>query len=129
MLAKHLDTAFDDNYVIAGPLNLNKRMKRADTVMGERLQLNPRQFRVLLMLVSNEGVSTSFEELHMYMTPPEEKKCTVPEARDVINSLVNIVNISGRGFAKIDKLPDDEYVFATKWGMDWHMPSETMEFH
>ena len=123
----HPDMDTSDNFIIAGPLNLNKSMMRADTVMGERLQLNPGQFRSLLMLVINEGVSIPFEELHMYMTMPEEEKYSIQEARDVINSLVNIVNISGRGFAKINMLPDDEYSFVTKWGMDWHKTNEISE--
>ena len=126
--------AAGDNFIIAGPLNLDKRMMRADTVMGERLQLNPPQFRTLLMLVSNEGSQVSFEDLHMFMTMPNEDRISIQAARDVISTLVNIVNISGRGFAKIDVLPGDEYVFATKWGMDWSraceaLPAETKKKH
>ena len=121
------DTTFVDNFIVAGPLNLNKQMMRADTIMGERLQLSPPQFRTLLMLVSNEGASIPFEKLHMFMTMPDEEKCSIQAARDVIVSLVNIVNISGRGFAKISILPGDEYVFETKWGMDWHRANETQE--
>ena len=119
------DVAIDDVFIIAGPLNLNRRMMRADTVMGERLQLSPPQFRTLLMLVSNEGVAIPFEELHMFMTMPDEEKCSIQSAKDVVVSLVNIVNISGRGFAKINTLPNDEYVFVTKWGMDWRTTGET----
>ena len=118
------DMTIDDNFVIAGPLNLNKRMMRADTVMGERLQLSPLQFRTLLMLVSNEGATVPFEDLHMFMTMPDEEKCSIRAARDVIISLVNIVNVSGRGFAKINILPNDEYMFVTKWGMDWRINDE-----
>ena len=119
MQAVYLDIASDDNFIIAGPLNLNKRMMRADTVMGERLQLSPQQFRALLMLVSNEGTAIPFEELHMFMTMPNEEKYSIQAAKDVIVTLVNIVNVSGRGFAKINMLPNDEYMFVTKWGMDW----------
>ena len=119
-----LDTG--DNFIIAGPLNLNRRMMRADTIMGERLQLSPSQFRTLLMLVSNEGVSVPFEELHMFMTMPDEEKCSIHTAKDVISTLVNIVNISGRGFAKIEVFPNDEYVFVTKWGMDWRSSEDTI---
>ena len=127
MQVLHPDIAVDDNFIIAGPLNLNKRMMRADTVMGERLQLSPLQFRTLLMLVSNEGVPIPFEELHMFMTMPEDEKCSIQTARDVIISLVNIVNVSGRGFAKINILPNDEYIFATKWGMDWRVSDEVFK--
>ena len=114
-----------DNFIIAGPLNLDRRMMRADTVMGERLQLSPLQFRALLMLVSNEGEQVPFEELHMFMTMPGEEKCSIHAAREVIDTLVNIVNISGRGFAKINVSPNDEYVFVTKWGMDWRVAGKT----
>ena len=124
MRVMHPGMAIDDNFIVAGPLNLNKRMMRADTVMGERLQLSHQQFRTLLMLVSNEGVSIPFEELHMSMTMPDEEKCSTQEARDVIITLINIVNISGRGFAKINMLPNDEYAFVTKWGMDWRSVKE-----
>ena len=124
MQALNPDFVVDDNFIIAGPLNLNKRMMRADTIMGERLQLSPLQFRSLLMLVSNEGVSIPFEELHMFMTMPDEEKCSIQVAKDVIFTLANIVNVSGRGFAKIDVLPNDEYVFVTKWGMDWRTEPE-----
>lgn len=127
MQAMHPDFDTHDNFIIAGPLNLNKRMMRADTVMGERLQLSPPQFRSLLMLVSNEGVSIPFEELHMFMTMPDEEKYSVHAAKDVMLTLANIVNISGRGFAKIDVLPNDEYVFITKWGMDWRTEPESEE--
>ena len=125
MQALYPELAVEDNFIIAGPLNLNRRMMRADTVMGERLQLSPPQFRTLLMLVSNEGVHVSFEDLHMFMTMPDEEKCSIQAARDVVTTLVNIVNISGRGFARINVLPNDEYVFVTKWGMDWRSPAET----
>ena len=124
MQAIYPNVAIDDNFIIAGPLNLNKRMMRADTVMGERLQLNPQQFRTLLMLVSNEGITIPFEELHMFMTMPGEEKFSIQAARDVIVTLVNIVNISGRGFAKITMLPNDEFMFVTKWGMDWRNADE-----
>ena len=124
MQVVHPDFDASDNFIIAGPLNLNRHMMRADTVMGERLQLSPPQFRTLLMLVTNEDVPIPFEELHMFMTMPGEEKCSRQAAKDAIINLANIVNISGRGFAKINILPNDEYSFETKWGMDWHSPNE-----
>lgn len=113
----------DDEFLIAGPFNLNKRMMRADTVMGERLQLNPRQFRALLMLASNEGENVPFDELRHFMSMPGEEKCPEQDARSIVESLADVVNVSGRGFAWVHKQPQDEYVFETKWGTDWHNPS------
>ena len=113
----------EDEFLIVGPFNLNKRMMRADTVMGERLQLNPRQFRTFLMLASKEGQNVPFDELRHFMSLPGEEKCPEHDARSVVESLVNVVNISGRGFAWVHEQPRDEYVFETKWGAEWHKPS------
>lgn len=102
-------------------------MMRADTVMGERLQLNPRQFRTLMVLATNEGELIPFDELHMSMSMPGEEKCQEHDARNVVESLVDIVNISGRGFAWVQRQAQDKYVFETKWGADWHNPATKLE--
>ena len=102
-----------------GPLNIDRKTKQAETVMGTMLSFDSNEFDVLEMLAAHEGVPLAFDEI--YKTVWETGAGLGRSmARSRINSLVNRINAAGEGFMWVDCSPGDEFTFQIRWGSkDW----------
>ena len=105
---------------IAGPLNLNRRTKQADTVMGTILPLNETEFAALDMLAENEGDWLTFEQLYSAFWALENDTDNRDVARAGMDNIVSLVKSAGEGFMWIENKPGDSYTFRTRWGHNWH---------
>jgi len=103
----------------AGPLNLCRRTKQADTVMGTQLTLNEKQFDALDMLVQREGQFLSFEQLYTAVWEEADGADNRTVARAEIKELSGQVSSAGEGFMRIDHVPAVGYSFRTRWGHNW----------
>jgi len=112
----------------AGPLNLNRETRQADTVLGTELVLDANAFDVLDILASQEGESFTFEQL--FETVWENPDTGDREAALIIlNNLIGQISFAGKGFMWIDHKPDNGYTFRTKWGHNkqmWQCPENPM---
>ena len=106
----------DNNQYFAGPLNMNRRTKQADTVMGTELDLDDYEFAVLDLLVVNENETLTFDELFEAVWRKEDNRADPDTARFCLHNLISKVNSAGEGFMLIDRDKDCGYVFRTFWG-------------
>jgi len=103
----------------SGPLNLYKKTKHADTVMGTELILDDFQFDALEYLVAREGEPVTFEELYDAVWKETDGACDRDAARESIKHLLEQVRTAGEDYMKIDCSPEKGYTFKTNWGHNW----------
>ena len=105
---------------IAGPLNLNRQTKQADTVMGTILPLDEKEFATLDMLAENEGEWLTFEQIYSAFWVLDSDTDNRDAARTGLDNVVRLVSSAGEGFMWIDYKQGDNYTFRTRWGHNWH---------
>jgi len=105
-----------NNQYFAGPLNMNRRTKQANTVMGSELDLDEYEFAVLDLLVTNENETLMFEDLFDAVWCKGDKRADPDAARLCLQNLILKINSAGEGFMLIDSDHDFGYVFRTFWG-------------
>jgi len=103
----------------AGPLNLNRYLKRACTIMGRELAISAKEFNALDMLVSREGEYLTFDELYQAVWGKAENPESKENARESIDNLLMQVCNDGEGFMWIEYLHEAGYMFKTHWGKNW----------
>jgi len=108
-----------NNQYFAGPLNLNRVSKQADTVMGTKLSLEADEFDALDFLASQEGSPISFEQLYKVVWASHYADCNRDTARVIMDSLMKQVRLVGEGFMWIEYKPESGYSFRTLWGRSW----------
>ena len=113
-----LDSTGDQKY-FSGPLNLDRKTKRADTVMGTQLVLDERKFDALDMLVSFDGEPLSFERIYESVWEDPSGSVSPEEARAELEDLIDQVESAGEGFMRIEYVPEAGYSFRTHWGHNW----------
>ena len=106
----------DEYKYAAGPLNLNRSMRRACTIMGRELAISAKEFNALDMLVTREGEYIAFDELYTTVWGETESLESKEDARASIDNLLMQVCNDGEGFMWIEYSPDAGYRFKTYWG-------------
>ncbi|MCL2616151.1 MAG: hypothetical protein FWD96_00745 [Defluviitaleaceae bacterium] len=112
-----------DNHCFAGPLNLNRQTKQADTIMGTELALSSSEFDALYMLVSCEGEAIAFDKLAVAWGIVDSD-CHESTVRLGLDNILHQVNHAGIGFMWIEHTADVGYTFKTRWGRCWQMQSK-----
>jgi len=108
------------NTYFAGPLNLNRSTKQADTVTGYKLSLNENEFNALDLLVSRAGEMLTFEQIYEAAWQKEDGSDNREAARIGFEKLIKQVRKAGEGFMWIEYTPEFGYSFRTYWGHNWH---------
>jgi DNA-binding CsgD family transcriptional regulator len=106
-------------HCFAGPLNLNRKTKKASTVMGTELQLSSDEFDALDILASHEDKPLNFEQLYKLVWSDAESESELEIARKQLNNLLQQVREYGEGFVWIEHEPQNGYTFKTRWGHNW----------
>jgi len=109
----------------AGPLNINRSAKIADTVMGAELILDDNEFDVLDILASREGEYVTFSELYTVIWEMSGSRDSKETAHATIDDLIKKVSTDGYGFMWIDYSPEAGYIFKTHWGYNWNSQDGT----
>ena len=102
-----------------GPLNLNRKTKQADTVMGTKLPLVENEFEALDLLAAREDVTLTFEQLYTAVWDEGDGTDNRDAAHVGLDNLIYQVNSAGEGFMWIEHKPETGYVFRTRWGHNW----------
>jgi len=108
-----------DRY-IAGPLNLDRTAKRADTTLGAELVLGEKEFDALDVLATSEGKTVALEELIKIVWKGSNDHDIRADARETLKNLAVKIRQAGEGFMWIEYSPGVGYTFRTKWGRSWH---------
>ena len=103
----------------SGPLNLCRKTKQADTVMGTELNLSEDEFDALDLLVTHEGNHLTFERLYEAVWKTPDGADNSAAAREALNSLIEKVSDAGESFMRIEHSPELGYTFQTHWGHNW----------
>ena len=106
------NTEKDQNYIFAGPLNLNKMMRQASTVMSGTIALAGNDFEALYMLATNEGEYLSVQQIY-------ETSENLEESTTSLESLIEKINQISEEFMWIEHTPERGYKFNTCWGHNW----------
>jgi len=114
----------NENIFIAGPLNLYRDSKNADTVLGLELSLSEEEFDALDLLAVNEGEVVTDEQLCEAIWKGGDETGGEELVKTTLNRLMELINIAGTGFMWIEHIPSEGYVFRTRWGSDWHSELE-----
>jgi hypothetical protein len=93
---RRADRIENDNFIIAGPLTLNKEEKQAATTTGIELTLNEKEFGLLLGLAAREGETLA-------LAPTE-----------TMAGLSEKVRVASGGFAWIEETPEG-FTYKTNW--------------
>jgi len=112
-------------HCFVGPLNLNRDIKQASTVMGAVFDIDASEFDALDMLASNEGQTMTFEWLYMMVWDKGDGRCNRSEARLGISNLMEQVNKAGESFMWVDNHNEEAYTFMTRWGHNWQSGGDT----
>ena len=121
---EHYQDNIAENYYCAGPLNINRKIKRAVMPSGAELPLDDSEFAVLDMLASCEGEPLAFETLYTAVWGKEHRNCFRDAARLALKKLMIQVRMAGDGFMWIDHSPETGYIFRTRWGPKWWAENE-----
>jgi hypothetical protein len=100
-----------DNLYFAGPLNLDRSNKTANTVMGTTLSLTAGEFDALDALATKEGEPVPLDKLKNLWQQPEA-------AKTGMSHIINQVGEAGEGFMWIEAT-DDTFTFHSRWGHNW----------
>lgn len=104
--------------MFVGPLNINRRMGKATTVMGAELELNEQELETLHTLAANEGEPIAFELLYNEIWN-SNGECNRIEVLQSVAKLQAQVEKTGKGFMWIDHSSDGYLTFQTRWGHNW----------
>jgi len=107
------------NYYFVGPLNLNRKTKKASTVWGKVFATSANEFTALDMLATNQGKPINFEMLYLAMSHMEDSSCDRDKARQELNNLMDQVNNEGFGFMRLEYAAETGYTFLCSWGHNW----------
>jgi len=110
--------SMEDRY-IAGPLNLNRTTKQADTAMGTQIKLNDRDFEALDLLATNVGEYVSFDKLYNAAWGASKETSDISHAKASLDNLVFQINTIGHKFMHIKCSHGDNYKLVTHWGSAW----------
>ena len=102
----------EQNYIFAGPLNLNKMMRQASTVMSGTIALAGNDFEALYMLAANEGKYLTLQQIN-------EASWNTETAAETLEKLVEQINSINEEFMWIEHTPGKGYKFDTRWGQNW----------
>ncbi|MCL1835542.1 MAG: hypothetical protein FWG48_05200 [Oscillospiraceae bacterium] len=105
---------------LAGPLNLDKRTKKAETVMGTQLLLSDKEFDTLAMLAAQEGKAMTFNSICESIWNAGNDPAQRSAARASLSRLVKQVGEAGLGFMWIEQGLEDTYAFRSHWAHNWH---------
>jgi len=108
----------EDRY-IAGPLNLDRTAKQADTIMGTQIKLEENDFEALDLLATNAGEYVSFDNLYEIAWGTSEDTANINHAKTSLHNLITQVNCLCRKFLHIEHHHDDNYKLTTHWGNTW----------
>jgi hypothetical protein len=103
---------------IAGPLNINKSTRMANTVYGVDLDLGEKEFDALALLAAYEGEAVDIHTLHnvMFVEETDNIKESKNEVYQILDALLDKVNRIGDGFMKIEKCEKtNDFTFTTSW--------------
>jgi len=106
-------------YHFVGPLNLNRKAKKASTSWGKGLSVNANQFDALDLLATNEGKPISFEPLYMAIWHTGDGSCNREKAMQELFNLMAQVNNDGDGFMRVVYTAETGYTFQSCWGHNW----------
>ena len=115
-----MDHNSSKNFIIAGPLNLNKIQRQACTVMGSKLTLDHNEFDALFLLAANEDEHLTLQQIYEVSWGREDAG-TIEYASAALDKLINQVNDAGNDFMWIEKTPELGYKFKTRWGRRYNM--------
>ena len=125
---KQTDTIIPDSMLsdlcCAGPLNLNRKTKKADTVFQTELYLDDKEFDALLLLVEHEDDFLTFERLYDAVWDASDGLDNRDVAAQDLGSLVRKVSEAGEGFMWIEFTTESGYCFRTRWGHNWKSRAE-----
>jgi DNA-binding CsgD family transcriptional regulator len=121
-IERHISVTDDGikiTHYFVGPLNLNRKTKKATTVMGAELHLSSDEFDALDILASHEGKPLKFKLLYKLVWDDTESESELEIARKQLNNLLQQVRDYGEGFMWIEHEPQNGYTFKTRWGHNW----------
>jgi DNA-binding response OmpR family regulator len=104
---------------VVGPLNIDRRTKQANTVLGAILPLDTAEFEALDMLAARAGEPLTFERLYTAVWAVGDGPCEREAARLSLNHLLRQVNEAGAGFMWMEYEPETGYTLNIRWGRDW----------
>jgi len=113
------ESANDLHYFI-GPLNIDRRTRRADTVTGAVLALSEEEFDSLDALAAREGESLSFDYIYETVWINGSRSFDKAAAKSGLDHLARIVGEAGEGFMWIENDPESGYAFRTRWSHNWN---------
>jgi len=109
----------EQNYIFAGPLNLNRITRQASTVMSGNIALAYNDFEALYTLAANEGKFLSFQQIYEAAWGKSETTETPEEATATLAELVDKINQINEEFMWIEHTPEKGYKLKTRWGHNW----------
>jgi len=95
-----------DDYIVAGPLTIDTKSRRAITTQGMELSLSPKEFDTLAMLVANEGQAYSLADI---------ENLGNDNGVAVMSYLKAELENTGAGFMSIKEHANGTYSFETLW--------------
>ena len=116
---KH-ESKTEKNHVFAGPLNLNKVMRQASTVMNGSIALNSEEFDALFLMASNEGEFLTFQQIYEVSWGKNKEAKNLDTATSALNDMVEKINEINKEFMWIESTPGMGYRFNTRWGHNWN---------
>ena len=116
---KYYQDNIAENYYCVGPLNINKKLKRAIMPSGAELELDDNEFAALDMLAAHEGQPLAFETIYTAIWQKEDSECVRFTARQALGELMTQVRMIGDGFIWIEYSLENGYTFRTEWGLKW----------
>jgi len=109
-----------NQFIFAGPLNLNRETRQASTIMGSDILLGEKDFDALFVLAMNEGEYITFERLHKASWGKSKATESLDNATAALEKLVQQINSAGDEFMWIEHTPEMGYRFKTNWGKNPH---------
>jgi|GEM_PF-3434210 len=116
-----------ESLYFVGPLNLNRKTKQANTVMGTELLLDAHSFDALDMLATQENKPLTFEQLYAAVWDAKDGADNRDAALVALNNLIKQVSAAGKGFMWIEYSAEAGYTFGTRWGHNWQTVNKAFE--
>ena len=113
------DVYYGNDYIFAGPLNLNMMTRQANTVMGVDIDLGENDFEALYLLSTKENEYLTFQQLYEAAWGRSESTDSIDFASAALYNLVEQINNVGDQFMWIEHQPGIGYRFITRWGHNW----------
>jgi len=123
-----MSSGYTNDIYIAGPLNLNRATKQADTAMGTHIELKPKDFEALDLLATNLGKYISFDALYNAAWGTSKETANFNYAKASLNTMIFQINTTGNKFMQIESDHDDNYKLVTHWGNSWKNRNSTVQY-